>query len=46
VHAAAAHARTKPVASRSFDGDEKVWNLDDGMVVTSFFAAPGYTPPK
>lgn len=46
VLAAACHGATKRVAGGSFDGEVKVWNLDDGAVVTSFFAAPGYTPPK
>jgi DNA-binding beta-propeller fold protein YncE len=46
VLAAAFHAGTKRVAGGSFDGEVKIWNLDDGSVVTSFFAAPGFTPPK
>jgi len=46
VLAAACHAGAKRVAGGSFDGEVKIWNLDDGNVVTTFFAAPGYTPPK
>ncbi len=46
VLSSAVHLGAKRVAAGSFDGEVKVWNLDDGMVVASFFAAPGYTAPK
>lgn len=46
ILSAAFHAGTKRVAGGSFDGEVKVWNLDDGNVVTSFLAAPGFAPPK
>jgi WD40 repeat protein len=46
VLSAAFHAGTRRVAGGGFNGEVKVWNADDGAVVTSFFAAPGYVPPK
>lgn len=42
---AAYHADTKRVAAGTFDGQVIVWNADDGSQVTTFTAAPGYTPP-
>ena len=45
VLSAAMHAGTKRVAGGTFDGQVFVWNLDDGAVIKSWFAAPGYTPP-
>ena len=45
VLSAAFHAGTKRVAAGSFDGQVFVWNADDGALVKSFYAAPGYTPP-
>jgi WD40 repeat protein len=42
---AAMHLGTKRIAGGTFDGQVFVWNADDGAVVTSFFAAPGFTPP-
>jgi WD40 repeat protein len=41
VLSAAFHAGSKRVAAGAFDGEVKVWNLDDGNVVASFIAAPG-----
>ncbi|MFT5528323.1 MAG: WD40 repeat protein, partial [Pirellulaceae bacterium] len=38
------HAGTKRVAAGAFDGRVVIWNADDGKEVTSFFAAPGYSP--
>jgi len=40
------HAGTKRLAGGAFDGQVFVWNADDGAVVTSFFAAPGYSAPE
>jgi DNA-binding beta-propeller fold protein YncE len=45
VLSAAMHVSTKRVAGGTFDGQVFVWNADDGAVVTSFYAAPGYVPP-
>jgi DNA-binding beta-propeller fold protein YncE len=36
----------KLIAGGSFDGQVYVWNAEDGAAVTSFYAAPGYEPPK
>lgn len=44
VLSAAMHAGTKRIAGGAFDGQVFVWNADDGAIVTSFYAAPGYTP--
>jgi WD40 repeat protein len=45
VLSTAMHLGTKRIAGGTFDGQVFVWNADDGAVVTSFFAAPGYSPP-
>ena len=39
------HEGSGRLASGSFDGQVRVWNLADGAPVTTFFAAPGWTPP-
>ena len=44
VLSVAMHAGTKRIAAGSFDGQVFVWNADDGALVKSFYAAPGYTP--
>lgn len=36
---------TKRVAAGGFDGSVRVWNAEDGKLVTSFIAAPGYQAP-
>ncbi|MGE0610235.1 MAG: c-type cytochrome domain-containing protein [Pirellulales bacterium] len=36
---------TKRLATGSFDGEVKIWNTEDGMLLLSFKAAPGLTPP-
>ena len=46
VLSTAAHAGTKRVAGGTFDGQVFVWNADDGTVLASFYAAPGYQPPE
>ena len=43
---AALHAGTKRIAGGTFDGQVFVWNAEDGKVVTSLYAAPGFTPPE
>ena len=35
------HPATKRIASGGFDGEVRVWNLDDGNLVSKFLAAPG-----
>jgi mono/diheme cytochrome c family protein len=35
----------KTVASGSWDGEVKLWNLSDGKLIRSIIAAPGYKPP-
>jgi WD40 repeat protein len=37
---------TKRVAAGGFDGSVRVWNAEDGKLVTTFFAAPGYQAPS
>jgi WD40 repeat protein len=44
VLSTAMHAATKRIAGGTFDGHVFVWNADDGALVTSFTAAPGYVP--
>jgi hypothetical protein len=39
----AAHQR---VAGGTFDGQVLLWNAEDGKLITSFCAAPGYKPEK
>jgi WD40 repeat protein len=46
VLSTAFHAGTKRLAGGTFDGQVFVWNAEDGAVVTSFLAAPGFTAPK
>jgi WD40 repeat protein len=41
VYAVAAHAGTKRVATGSYDGEVRLWNLEDGAQVLTFRAAPG-----
>jgi WD40 repeat protein len=41
VHAVAVHGPTKRVATGAFDGEVRLWNLDDGKEVLKFVAAPG-----
>ena len=44
--AATFHAGTKRIASGGINGEVHVWNADDGKLVTSFKAAPGYETEK
>jgi hypothetical protein len=45
VYTIAYHEPTKRLASGSYDGEVRVWNVADGSLVTAFKAAPGYVPP-
>lgn len=45
VYAIGVHLGTKRAATGSYDGEVKIWNLEDGKPVASFIAAPGYTAP-
>ena len=38
----AAHPGAKRLATGSFDGEVRLWNLDDGKEVVKILAAPGY----
>lgn len=43
VYALAYNAPTKRLASGSYDGEARVWNVADGSLVTAFKAAPGFS---
>ncbi len=42
VYTLAVHEGTKRLASGGFDGEVRIWNIDDGASVATFFAAPRY----
>jgi hypothetical protein len=42
VYSLAIDGKSKRLASGSYDGEVRVWNLDDGRALTAFIAAPGY----
>jgi len=44
VYALAYHDPTGRLASGSFDGEVRVWNVAEQKLVTAFTAAPGYRP--
>ncbi len=44
--ATAYHAGTQRLASGSFDGEVRIWNVETGEQAVAFFAAPGYHPPS
>ena len=35
---------TKKLATGSFDGEVRIWNMADGKLLTRFIAAPGHEP--
>ena len=41
VYSLAVHTESKRLATGCYDGQVRVWNLEDGTVVTTFHAAPG-----
>ncbi len=45
IYSLAINEPTKRLATGSFDGDVRIWNLDDGAQVAAFKAAPGFVPP-
>jgi len=44
VYSLAIAGKSKRLASGSYDGEVRLWNLEDGRALTSFIAAPGYHP--
>jgi WD40 repeat protein len=42
IYGLALHEATHRLATSGYDGDVRVWNIDDGKLLTSFMAAPGY----
>ncbi len=45
VYAVAYHAGTKQLATGAYDGEVRLWNVDDAKSTSTFIAAPGYQPP-
>ena len=41
IYAVDAHPETKRLATGSYDGEIRLWNVDDGKAVLTFRAAPG-----
>jgi WD40 repeat protein len=44
VYALAVHEPTKRIATGGYDGEVRIWNIDDGKTLINFIAAPGYRP--
>ena len=42
VYTLAIDEKSKRLASGGYDGEVRVWNIDDGRALTAFIAAPGY----
>jgi WD40 repeat protein len=42
IYALSFNESTKRLATAGFDGEVRIWNVDDGQTVTAFYAAPGY----
>ena len=40
------HESSKRLASGAFDGEVRIWNAEDGKLIQSFIAAPGYDAAK
>jgi len=45
VYTLALSSDGKTVASGSWDGEVRLWNSDDGKLLKTIVAAPGYKPP-
>ncbi len=45
IYSVAISRDSKTIASGSWDGDVRLWNLADGKPIRHFTAAPGYKPP-
>lgn len=45
IYSLAYNEATQRIATGSFDGEVRVWNLADGAQVAAFKAAPGLVPP-
>lgn len=45
VYSVTVHPGTKRVAAGSYNGEVRIWNLDDAAEVKKILAAPGYEPP-
>lgn len=46
VYSVAVHAETKRVAAGSYNGEVRIWNVDDAKEMVNFVAAPGYKPAE
>ena len=46
VYALAYNDATKRLATGSYDGEVRVWNVADGALIVAFKAAPGYVDPQ
>lgn len=44
VYSVAVHAGTKRVAAGSYNGEVRIWNIDDAKESLKIIAAPGYKP--
>jgi WD40 repeat protein len=42
VYSLAIDPSSQRLASGSYDGEVRIWNIPDGQLVTVFTAAPGY----